>query len=144
MKGDFTSGSYPRNLDLFHLKKCMIRIRICNSPLWQPKTGMMRAWNRQRRGRTRAWRTSGRTTGRTGPPPARIGAAERGRRQGWKKPGFLKKNQPIGFFGFFGVFWVFFGFFLYICPEERVFMFFLVSRILLGASRLKIIISITN
>jgi hypothetical protein len=39
-----------------------------------------------------------------------------------------------GFLGFFGVFWVF-GF-LYICPEERVFRVFSVSRILLGASRL--------
>jgi hypothetical protein len=31
---------------------------------------------------------------------------------------------------------VFFGFFLFICPEERVFRVFSVSRILLGASRL--------
>jgi hypothetical protein len=43
-----------------------------------------------------------------------------------EKPGF-KKNQPSGFF------WVFF---LYICPEERVFRVFSVSKILLGASRL--------
>jgi hypothetical protein len=53
-----------------------------------------------------------------------------------KNPGFFFKNQPSGFFwvflGFFGflVFWVFFGFFLYICPEERVFRVFSVSRIL--------------
>ncbi len=45
------------------------------------------------------------------------------------------------FLGFFGFFWGFFGFFwfflvfLYICPEERVFRVFSVSRILLGASR---------
>jgi hypothetical protein len=42
-------------------------------------------------------------------------------RQGWKKPGFLKKKtSPVGFLGFFwffgGVLLVFFGFF---CPEER-------------------------
>jgi hypothetical protein len=51
----------------------------------------------------------------------------------------------FGFFGFLGFFWVFLSFlgffwfffvFLYICPEERVFMVFSVSRILLGASRL--------
>jgi hypothetical protein len=57
-----------------------------------------------------------------------------------------KKTSPVCFLGFFlgflvffWVFWVFldfFGFFLYICPEERVFRVFLVSRILLGASRL--------
>jgi hypothetical protein len=50
--------------------------------------------------------------------------------QGWKKPGFFYKN-PVQ--------WVFFCFlwvFLYICPEERVFRVFSVSRILLGASRL--------
>jgi hypothetical protein len=39
------------------------------------------------------------------------------------------------FFWFFWFFWVFFGFFLYICPEERVFRGFSVSRILIGASR---------
>ncbi len=48
--------------------------------------------------------------------------------QGWKKPGF-KKKQPSG------VFWGFFLVFLYIFPEES-FRVFLVSRILLGASRL--------
>jgi hypothetical protein len=42
-----------------------------------------------------------------------------------KNPGFSLKNQP-GFFRFFGFFWVF----LYICPEERVFRVFSVSRIL--------------
>jgi hypothetical protein len=36
------------------------------------------------------------------------------------------------FLGFFGFFW----FFLYICPKERVFRVFSVSRKLLGASRL--------
>jgi hypothetical protein len=59
---------------------------------------------------------------------------------------YIKKNQPNGFFCFF---WVFFGFFfflfflcffgffkIYICPEERVFRVFSVSRILLGTSRL--------
>jgi hypothetical protein len=34
--------------------------------------------------------------------------------QGWKKPGFLKKTQPGGFFwvflGFIGFYWVFLGF----------------------------------
>jgi hypothetical protein len=48
--------------------------------------------------------------------------------QGWKKRG-LKKTSPVGFFGFF-------RFFLYVCPEDRVFRVFSVSRILLGASRL--------
>jgi hypothetical protein len=47
----------------------------------------------------------------------------------------LKKNSPAGSFVFFGVFWIFLGF-LYICPEERIFRFFSVSRILLGASSL--------
>jgi hypothetical protein len=49
-----------------------------------------------------------------------------------KNPGFFKKqkNQPSGFF------WVSLVFFIYICPEERVFRVFSVSRILLGASRL--------
>jgi hypothetical protein len=32
-------------------------------------------------------------------------------RQGWKKPGFLKKKQPSGFFGFYWVFFGFIGFF---------------------------------
>ncbi len=57
-----------------------------------------------------------------------------------KNPGFFKKNPAqwffwffLGFLGFFGFFWVFWVFF---CPEERVLGFFLVSRILLGASRL--------
>jgi hypothetical protein len=36
-----------------------------------------------------------------------------------------KKNQPSGFFWFF----------LYICPEERIFRGFPVSKILLGAFR---------
>jgi len=56
----------------------------------------------------------------------------------------LKKTSPVVFFGFsvFLGFWVFF-FFLYICPEERVFRVFSVSRILLGASRLYIIITQT-
>ncbi len=58
-----------------------------------------------------------------------------------EKTRVFKKNQPMGFFGFFGGFLVFF---LYICPEERVFRVFSVSRILLGASRLKIIITHTN
>jgi hypothetical protein len=54
-----------------------------------------------------------------------------------KNPG-LKKKQPSGvFLFFFWFFWfigVFFGgVFLYICPEERVFRVFSVSRILLGA-----------
>jgi hypothetical protein len=59
-------------------------------------------------------------------------------KQGWKKPGFLKKKtSPVGFFGFFWVFWFFFGVFWgFFCPDERVFGFFSVSRILLGASRL--------
>jgi len=55
--------------------------------------------------------------------------------QGWKKPGFLKKNQPSGFFwGFLGFFVL--GFFRFFCPDERVFRVFFSSRILVGASRL--------
>ena len=48
------------------------------------------------------------------------------------------KTQHIGFFfGFFG--------FIYIFAQKREFLgFYLVSRILLGASRLKIIITLTN
>jgi hypothetical protein len=42
---------------------------------------------------------------------------------------FFFKPGPVGFFGFLGVF-------LCICPEERVFRVFSVSRLLLGASRL--------
>ena len=65
-----------------------------------------------------------------------------------KNPGFFKKNPAqwvfLGFFGFFWVFWVFLGFFGFFCPDERVFGFFSVSRILLGASRLQIIITLTN
>jgi hypothetical protein len=55
-----------------------------------------------------------------------------------KNPGLKKKIAQwvllgfLGFCGFFGFFWVF----LYICPEERVFRVFSVSRILLGAARL--------
>jgi hypothetical protein len=54
-------------------------------------------------------------------------------RQGWKKPGFKKKPAQCFFFGFLGFFWFFK---IYICPGERVFRVFSVSRILLGASRL--------
>jgi hypothetical protein len=53
-----------------------------------------------------------------------------GVKAGLEKPGFKKKTSPVGFLVFF---W-FFGFF---CLEERVLVFFSVSRILLGASRLK-------
>jgi hypothetical protein len=53
--------------------------------------------------------------------------------QGWKKPGFFKKNQPSGFFGFFLGFLGFFGFF---GPDEMVFRVFFSFTILLGASRL--------
>jgi hypothetical protein len=51
---------------------------------------------------------------------------------------FKKKLSPMGFFGCFGSFCFlsFFRFFLNICPEERIFRVFSVSRILLGASRL--------
>jgi hypothetical protein len=49
-----------------------------------------------------------------------------------KKTRVFKNNQPSGFFGFFWGYLVF----LYICPEERVFRVFSVSRVLLGASRL--------
>jgi hypothetical protein len=64
--------------------------------------------------------------------------------QGWKKPGFFKKNPAqwvfLGFFGFFGVFWGFFGFFgvfLGFFAQTRGFVgFFSISQILLGASRL--------
>jgi hypothetical protein len=38
-------------------------------------------------------------------------------RQGWKKPGVVKKKPSQWVFWFLD----FFGFFLYICPEERVF-----------------------
>jgi hypothetical protein len=49
------------------------------------------------------------------------------KKQGWKKPGFFKKNQPSGFLGFFGFYWVFFlggGGFGFFCPDERVFRVF--------------------
>jgi hypothetical protein len=54
-----------------------------------------------------------------------------------KTRGFKKKKQPSGFFCFFLFFFgvLFFLFFLYICPEERIFRVFSVSRILFGASR---------
>jgi hypothetical protein len=45
---------------------------------------------------------------------------------GLQKPGFKKKPNPVFFVW---VFWV-------ICPAERVFRVFLVSRMLLCASRL--------
>ncbi len=72
---------------------------------------------------------------RTGSSPSCRRTSCDGWRQGWKKPGFFF-NPALGFFFFcfFLFFWVLV--FLYICPEERVFMGFLVSRILLGASRL--------
>ena len=56
---------------------------------------------------------------------------------GWKKTGFLTttKNSPVGFFVFFFGFSGYFRFFN-ICPKERVFRVFSVSRILIGASRL--------
>jgi hypothetical protein len=57
---------------------------------------------------------------------------------GLEKNPLKKKTSPVVFFCFF------FCFFLYICPEERVFRVFSVSRILLGASRLQIIITQTN
>jgi hypothetical protein len=56
-------------------------------------------------------------------------------RQGWIKPVF---------FVIILVFFCFFFVFLYVCTEERVFRVFSVSRILLGASRLQIIITLTN
>jgi hypothetical protein len=34
-------------------------------------------------------------------------------RQGWKKPGFLKKTSPVGFFWVFWGFWGVLGFFIY-------------------------------
>ncbi len=52
---------------------------------------------------------------------------------GLEKPRLKKKPAQCFFFvGFLGFFLVF----LYICPEERVFRVFSISRILLGASRL--------
>jgi hypothetical protein len=44
-------------------------------------------------------------------------------RQGWKKPGFLKKKKPspVGFFVFFLVFWVFFGVFGVFWPRREGF-----------------------
>jgi hypothetical protein len=62
---------------------------------------------------------------------------------GLEKTWVLKKTSQWFFWGVFGVFWDFFGFLKYICPEERVFRVFSVSRILLGASRLKIIVTLT-
>jgi hypothetical protein len=57
--------------------------------------------------------------------------------QGWKKPGFKKKTPAQWvFLGFLEFFCLFSALFLNICPEERVFRVFSVSRILLGASRL--------
>ncbi len=53
---------------------------------------------------------------------------------GLEKTRGLKKNQPSGFFSVF-CFFCFFLFFLYICPEEKVFRVFSISRILLDASR---------
>ncbi len=48
-----------------------------------------------------------------------------GLHQGWKKPGFLKKNSPVGFFGFFFCFFFgFFGFFIYIFAQKREFLGF--------------------
>jgi len=55
-----------------------------------------------------------------------------------------KKTRPVGFFVFLGFFLGFSGFFLHICPEERVFRVFSVSRILLGASRLMSYLFIKN
>ncbi len=52
-----------------------------------------------------------------------------------KDPFFFKKPSPEGYFGFLGFFGFWF-FFIYICPEEKVFKVFSVSRILLSASRL--------
>jgi hypothetical protein len=64
--------------------------------------------------------------------------ARNGRKAGLEKIRvFLKKRTQwvfCLFFWFFGVFWDFFC--IYICPEERVFRVFSVSRTLLGASRL--------
>jgi len=61
-------------------------------------------------------------------------------KQGWKKPGFLKKKPAqwvfLGFFGFFWVFLVFLGFFGFFAQKRGFLGFFPVSRILLGASRL--------
>jgi hypothetical protein len=60
--------------------------------------------------------------------------------QGWKKPGFFKKNPAqwvfLGFFGFFWVFGVFLGFFGLFARTRGFLGFFSVSRILLDASRL--------
>ncbi len=42
-------------------------------------------------------------------------------RQGWKKPGFFKKNQPSGFFGVFGFLVFFLVFFIYLPRRESTF-----------------------
>ncbi len=55
---------------------------------------------------------------------------------GLEKTRFEKKTKPSVFFVVFFFFLFFLGVFTYICPEERVFRVFSVSRILLGASRL--------
>jgi hypothetical protein len=53
-----------------------------------------------------------------------------------KNPVFLKKTSPVSFFGFWGFFSIF--------AQKRVFRVFSVSRILVGALRLYIIITHTN
>jgi len=71
---------------------------------------------------------------------------DHGWRQGWKKPGFLKKTSPVGFwvFVFLVVFWVSLVFFGFFAQTRGILGLFSVSWILLGASRLKIIITLTN
>ncbi len=74
-------------------------------------------------------------------PPERYSRQHRFNTQGWKKPGFLKKNPAQWVFLFFWGFLVFF-FLIYLPRREKVFMVFSVSRILLGASKLYIIINL--
>ena len=51
--------------------------------------------------------------------PAHVHQREHQRQAGLEKPGFLKKNQPSGFFLFFFGFLSFLGFLGFFCPEER-------------------------
>jgi hypothetical protein len=73
-----------------------------------------------------------------GSGPAGLAAADQLNKAGLEKTRVLKKKPAQWVFLVFVGFLFFLGFFLHtgICPEERVFRGFSVSRILLGASRL--------
>jgi hypothetical protein len=84
-----------------------------------------RQWLQEDRASKRAVFRVKRDGGRDGPPLDLQSILNRAAKAGLEKT--LVKKKPGQ--------WVFLGF-LYICPEERVFRVFSVSRILLGASRL--------